>query len=412
MLGILADWAVSHLITSRNCRFQSCRLKLWTCMFSVVACSGTVCGAPSGLGSDRLVEAARARTSSDSRQPRATQPLSNDDLLPSSLSLVSFQETIESFPLFSHGLSTVTITDLPPQFESKWRSQVDSLVLLPSQLPSRTYYTKDTPPFTPALGSTTAGTPVGGGARYALMRNVGKVSSIEANYFRVESFSSAGAVPSSDAQYAMVNLAGLDFEDIDTASFTSGGRIQSFELNWREVADGPLIWLAGFRWVEWNQQLQLSDTYSGGGTVSGADFFQTNTGNNLYGGQIGADLLVWNDGGWLTINTFIKSCAYLNADAYQRTRATAIEDGVTNPRGVLAASRNQASFVGEVGALASLHLTDWLTLRAGYMFFAFTGIADPNSQLSLTNFNNDTVGINTASTLFLQGGTAGVEVRW
>jgi hypothetical protein len=245
------------------------------------------------------------------------------------------------------------------------------------------------------------------GPRYGLFFNLDDCYAIEGNYFDVQSFSAQRATPLTAGGYTMNNLAGLDFTGIDTAQVSTSGHIQSAELNWRRRQCGlPITWLAGFRWVQWNQRLQVTDEYS---TPSpGVDTVNVITGNDLYGGQAGMDLGLWNSGGRFTVNGIGKAGIFYNT-AFQRT------DIPTEPAVAPAAAiAEQTAFFGEVGVNSSLRLTKWLSWRAGYSVFWLSGVAIPANQLSLVNqpAPNDVATINTNGSVLLHGVTTGLEARW
>jgi hypothetical protein len=203
------------------------------------------------------------------------------------------------------------------------------------------------------------------------------------------------------------NLAGFSDEGFDGAQVLTNGSIQSAELNWRRRECWcPVTWLAGFRWVQWNQQMRIIEHLDGSPYSS----FTTETGNDLYGGQGGMELGLWNSGGPFTVTGVGKAGIFYNS-AYQRS---AYQDpGYANSAAAVA---DQTAFFGEVGVNGSLKLTDWLAWRLGYVLFWINGVAVPADQLSTTNLNDATppVGatINTNGSVLLHGVTTGLEARW
>lgn len=309
------------------------------------------------------------------------------------------------------GCTSCTVTDgcinriLGPA-NPRWVAQVDALMLWQANVASRPLYTDSATGLT-SLDVNQAQPPMSAGPRYGLFFNLDDCYAIEGNYFDVQSFSAQRATPLTAGGYTMNNLAGLNFTGIDTAQVSTSGQIQSAELNWRRRQCGlPITWLAGFRWVQWNQRLQVTDEYS---TPSpGVDTVNVITGNDLYGGQAGMDLGLWNSGGRFTVNGIGKAGIFYNT-AYQRT------DISTQPAVAPAAAiAEQTAFFGEVGVNSSLRLTKWLSWRAGYSVFWLSGVAIPANQLSLVNqpAPNDVATINTNGSVLLHGVTTGLEARW
>ena len=152
--------------------------------------------------------------------------------------------------------------------------------------------------------------------------------------------------------------------------------------------------------------MQVSDVYSISGP--GTDIVNVATGNDLYGGQAGMDIGLWNGGGRFTVNGIGKAGIFLN-NAYQRTAVPS--GGSLLPA---YATAQQTAFFGEVGVNSSLRLTNWLSWRAGYSLFWLSGVAVPASQLSLVNqpVPNEVATINTNGSVLLHGVTTGLEARW
>jgi hypothetical protein len=263
----------------------------------------------------------------------------------------------------------------------RWVAQVDALMLWQGNIASRPLYVS-TATGLPALDINQAQTPMTAGPRFGLLLNLDPCYSIEGNYFNVQSFNGEQSPAVTAAGYSMNNLAGFSFGSIDWAQVTTTGQIQSAELNWRRRPCGsPLTWLAGFRWVEWNQSMRLFDFYSG--SVPGSEQFDAVTGNDLYGGQIGADLLLLENANWVAT------------------------------RGGLPFAVNGVAKAG-IFYNSSLRLTNWLALRAGYSVFWLSGVAVPADQLSTTNLvpTPATATINTNGSVLLHGVTTGLEARW
>lgn len=133
---------------------------------------------------------------------------------------------------------------------------------------------------------------------------------------------------------------------------------------------------------------------------------QARVGNDLYGGQFGCRLRLWDLGKW-QVGAVGKAGVFGNA-AYQRT--TTVVDGQTY--GPLAANDSDVAFFGELGINSTLWVTRWLAWRAGYNFFWLQGVATAAQQFPLGNFGSETASINSNSSVFLQGFSTGLEARW
>jgi hypothetical protein len=305
--------------------------------------------------------------------------------------------------------------------EPRWQAQVDAIMLWQANVPSRVLYV-DWPSGAPALDVNEAQSAMAAGVRYGLILNLDPVYAIEGNYFNVSSFN--GSASTTGGSYGQDNLAApsigpADGIDFTSAAVTTSGTISSAELNWRRRTGGPIVWLAGFRWFEWNQAMAVTDRFTLVPPPSeppGSSSLDVATGNNLYGGQVGMDLCLWNRAaGAFQVNGLGKAGVYYNHAAYQRTTGSFVQEGLPPVQlGPASATADQTSFAGELGINASLRITEWLSWRAGYSFFWLTGVATPAAQLSVTNIKDSppSAMIDTTDSILLHGVTTGLEARW
>jgi hypothetical protein len=98
--------------------------------------------------------------------------------------------------------------------------------------------------------------------------------------------------------------------------------------------------LAGFRWLELRENLNYGRLYEGVTPPIFYSDWDTNTKNNLYGFQIGADGVIL-DRGCFSLDGLVKAGIFGN-HAEQSTIAGS---------GPFLASTNHAAFLGEVGLL-------------------------------------------------------------
>ncbi len=229
-----------------------------------------------------------------------------------------------------------------------------------------------------------------------LMRAItGSRDTIELRFFGIngwsatQSFSGLGLVPTNPP----IAVA------FPTITYTS--RLYSAEINCVETVNQWFNWLGGFRWMQVGEALDYS-TLVGGDSVF-------NTNNNLYGGQLGTNLRVWDSGGPLRINTSFKLGLYGNS----------ADNGLhsVDPTSVLLAAdqRSQLAFVAEIGVTGVYQWTDHLALRAGYELLWIDGLALAPEQIAATNIPVAGVlgsGINSTGETFYQGALVGLELTW
>ena len=289
--------------------------------------------------------------------------------------------------------------------EPRFVGQIDALMLWQGAIPSRPLFVNNAPPHATVLDADQAQTPLSAGTRYTLQLNLDCTYAFEGSYFSVYGFEGEQSTPHSEGGYAMDNLAGLNYGDIDWARLRTSGNIQSAEFNWRRKTCTPVTWLAGFRWVEWNEGLQIVDTYNLG---TAFDRIDTQTGNDMYGGQVGADVMLWNRWQDVTVNGVGKAGIFYN-QAYSRTNVPTEVVPIDGD-----AVADQTAFFGEVGANASVKLTHWLSWRFGYSVYWLSGVATAVDQLERVGQAPplERPRINTNGSVLLHGATTGLEARW
>ena len=289
-----------------------------------------------------------------------------------------------------------------------WTIQVDALMLWQGGIPSRPLYL-DSATRATAIDANDLQTPVTIDPRYAIIYHADECRSLEVNYFNLWGFEGQAVAPPAAGGYEMNDLAGLNFTGLDTAAATSQASIKSLEFNLRRRGWGEIDWLTGFRWLEWNQSLLMSDTFST--PTPGSDVIGVGTVNNLYGWQWGGDMMLWNRGDRLRVNGIAKAGVYYNHQAGQVTTYTTDRALPT----VIGDADDTVAFVGETGIMASYSLTNWLAVRLGYTFFWLGGVATPADQLDETVVDptlTPEAKVSPYGSVFLQGVQTGVEARW
>jgi len=197
--------------------------------------------------------------------------------------------------------------------------------------------------------------------------------------------------------------------EITAATVSTWSMFRSAEFNGRTWYGGPITWLAGFRWIEWDDRMTVTSTNTGDVT----DQFDATAGNNLYGAQLGADVAFWNAQSFIRVDGIAKGGVYYNRAAYQRTNGVSADPfGAVTPLGSAAAAADTVSFMGEVGVNASVAVTRWLSWRAGYSVFWLAGVATAPQQFAVSDISAGTGTIDTDGSVLLHGVTTGLEARW
>lgn len=294
-----------------------------------------------------------------------------------------------------------------------WIGRVDALLLWRNAPPGGQIVTNDTLVNGDALAAAGMDSSPAAGPRFSIFRvNNCTGNAIEATYLRAANFRSLRPLGQLDVPYALAPAGiygntGLTF---DTANADLGARVQSFEFNRHHCIAPNVRFLAGFRWIEWQEQFSMQADSLGG--VS--DYFQTNCINDLYGGQIGLDANLLSLR-WIRFDSVVKAGAYYT-NAVQSSLYTTNDP--LNP-GTAAVTVGQSplsgAFAGEVGLTGVIPLTCCLDFRFGYFGLWLSGIAQPTQQLAhqqLTPGVVESGTINSNGGVLLQGVSLGLEGRW
>ncbi len=300
-----------------------------------------------------------------------------------------------------------------------WVGRADALILWRNAPPDRLLVQSGDDFGDPILDANQLDSTAAAGPRVSLIRR-DKCSgnAWEATYLRAANFRSQRYLPfSDDFAYALAPPGIYDNNDsqpFDEGYANLGSRLQSFEFN-RLIAEGQrLRWLAGFRWVEWQENFSLSDSNDAFDPPID-DLYQTDTINSLYGGQIGAEVLVLTLP-WLRVDSVIKAGAYYN-NAVQRSAYTTNEFDILGETVSVRVGDSPAScgFIGEVGMTGVMPITSCLDFRFGYFALWLSGIAQPTQQLSgqqLVPGEDASGSLATNGGVVVQGVTLGLEGRW
>jgi hypothetical protein len=187
------------------------------------------------------------------------------------------------------------------------------------------------------------------------------------------------------------------------ASYNS--QLHSAELNvLRDSSCSRLTWLAGFRWIGLDEQLNMAVQLIPQGTIS---HYTHATQNNLYGGQIGAALKLCDNRGPFHIDCVSKAGLFSNTAANRYDSA----DSFGNHAFLASDRRSQVAFVGDIGLTGVYQWTDHVAFQAGYQLLWIQGVAVAGDQAAVADPATH-VGIQSAGGVFYHGATASVNFSW
>lgn len=229
------------------------------------------------------------------------------------------------------------------------------------------------------------------GPRISLQYHLDPGHSIEVGYFTVEEWKSGAVID--DADPIQFQGAGVTIISADPFETTYRTQLQSGECNFRKDYYGLLSLMAGFRWLEINEEFWTRTT--------GDEVF-LDTHNKMFGLQFGAESKGWVDIGILRIDSFIKGGVYLNQMEHdaRRLAATATKDA------------DHPAWVGEAAVTFIAPATKHIFLRGGYQLLHVAGIATARDQLVTTDLSVPVAAIDTGGTAIYHGFHIGIEAWW
>jgi hypothetical protein len=244
------------------------------------------------------------------------------------------------------------------------------------------------------------------GPRLILLRQLDSGWILDLEYFGIDGWSAT--TNTGGGRLVFDRSQSIDF--LTQSSILYASRFRTAEANLRAPRLGWLQPVAGFRWIGLNETYQPSGTFFGGGSSPTPFVLRYNTRNNLYGGQLGANAILWDRGGSLTITSLSKAGLYLgdslNSGAYNSqlgNTATTIESN---------GHRLRAAFFGEVGVIANWQISDHSSIRCGYQLYWLNGVALAPNQPTSTDLVGATGGINSGGSTFMHGPSAGFQLSW
>jgi hypothetical protein len=293
-----------------------------------------------------------------------------------------------------------------------WIGRVDALVLWRNAPPDRPIL-NDGPVVGTVLNANGMDSTAAAGPRFSLFRvNNCTGNALEITYLRAANFRSVRPLSLEPVPYTLAppGIYGNDSLSFDSGNANLGSRLQSFELNHHHCHGEFIRFLAGFRWIDWQEQFTLQ-----GNTSTGiSDFYQTDCFNDLYGGQIGLDanLLALS---WIRFDSVIKAGVYFNNGVQSSQYIT--NDPANPGRAAVAINESPVSgaFAGELGFTGVVPVTRNLDIRVGYFGLWLSGIVQPTQQLSeqqLTPGQPEIGTINADGSVVVQGVSLGLEGRW
>lgn len=207
-------------------------------------------------------------------------------------------------------------------------------------------------------------------------------------------FVGAGLVVGSTAPFAVFNV-------------STGTELHTVDINYRRVIGPNSTLVAGFRWLELSDSIDISRSQDG---VT-EPILHTDTNNQLYGFQLGLDTLLWRSSHRWSVYSSLRGA--LMANHADQTSSSPYVTGVPGFVDYVTATDDTTGFFGGLGLLGQYRLTSACSLVAGYQFFWLESVALAPSQIRVTDFQvPGTATVDTSSGLFLNGATIGLNYQF
>ena len=239
------------------------------------------------------------------------------------------------------------------------------------------------------------------GFRLAFQRRLGCTDwDLEVVYFQVDGFNAGASVTSPELfVFTAPNFVQLAGRDVGM-EFAYGSQLYSTEINLKRCVGPVVTLLGGFRWIEMGENFSGS-VFDDRGSLP---FWITDVNNHLYGGQVGADVKIWDRGGPLSLRGIGKAGIYVNY----------VDQGTESPRlrTSVSASDKHTAFVGEFELVAVYQVNQRLALRAGYQMLWLDGVALAPEQIPFTDLDSGVAAVDPGSDAFYHGLVTGVELTW
>lgn len=228
----------------------------------------------------------------------------------------------------------------------------------------------------------------------------GRVVDIEFRWFQVHDWLESTPTTTSATGVTAKFLTDLNLPGSVDLGARYLSELSNFELNARRRVNSWLTLLAGFRYLELDERLDMNvASILGSGSVTTQSF------NSMFGCQIGAEAKVWDNGGPFQMTVFTK------AGGYDNDIGTRASNSLTTTSSE--ASTNHVSFLGEVGVQAFCQIDTHWSAQIGYQASWLAGVATASSQVPHLDPTGVVAGtVATGDCILYHGLNGSMQYRW
>ncbi|MCA9121135.1 MAG: hypothetical protein H6822_17415 [Planctomycetaceae bacterium] len=249
----------------------------------------------------------------------------------------------------------------------------------------------------PLMASSALNTGYHGGINVDVTRNCTETYSLNARFFAIDDWTVNTTATTTNGAwlYGHASPGSTLITGIDSIF---GSDLYSAELNLVHRHNEWLDLMAGFRWLSINENLNIEFT-EGMNPYAEYEGFAN---NDLYGFQGGAAVNFIDHGGPFTLDGVFKAGIYGNDVGYDGQYVNGTMTQVRN-------SSTRVAFAGEIGIMASLLLTDCISVSAGYQLLWVDGLALLGEQFAAIDWATQSGG-STSGNAFYHGAVVNVTV--
>jgi hypothetical protein len=178
-------------------------------------------------------------------------------------------------------------------------------------------------------------------------------------------------------------------------------RLNSTEVNYRQAPNNRVALLAGFRWIEVHEELDVDADFGANMTD-----ISWNVDNHLYGAQTGAEVMLLNRGGPFSLTSWFKGGIFGNAsdNSFDLNQTVGPDLSFTD-------QSSKVAFVGDIAFLGQYKLSENVSINSGYQLFWVDGVALASEQIFATNVATGG-GIDPDGFVFYHGALISMDIVW
>jgi hypothetical protein len=232
-------------------------------------------------------------------------------------------------------------------------------------------------------------------------------AAFEASYFGFQDWNTyAGASsPANLSTPGDLGFFGDDYSQADSIRIGYNSRLHNFEANYF-VPLSRVSLLVGFRYISWNETLNISSTTTYNGAQENSDY-TVQADNNLFGLQVGGRV----QGSWRRLRFDFTPKVGLYGNSFSQ-RSLILDDGNTFVGRDTWIYYSDFAFVGDMALNIAYQISPHFALRAGYNLIFIDGLALAPNQLDFNLGRHSGFEHNHSGSVMLQGFNAGLEARW